>query len=320
MADDSQYSQLNATEESLFVAGNYILAPVQFTLAAIILFSLFFRPKNKHDNPKAFQFAVLSIICTLICASVQISLGNDLLFHWKYDGEHQSFVSATESIFYLFYTIGKIAFYCSFTYHLLNIFDAMSTTRKYLTVWMIVACIILSGLAIAFLVDDVSEAKTKEIGVTSLHQIYLTMFVSHEGAQFAHYCAYGAAVVDMIYFIVLIHCYIKQLRKIAMNEDGEDNRHEVKGVVLLLVSCVTFWIILFVFGSGSPLALAIGAFDVISDDICLFLMFEPQSEIYQFWCKSCDRGCLRCIYGSKGYGAISDVDEVANDPHSEALL
>eukprot|EP01084_Bolivina_argentea_P272950 464850_1 len=117
MADDSQYSQLNATEESLFVAGNYILAPVQFTLAAIILFSLFFRPKNKHDNPKAFQFAVLSIICSLCIACTAIIFGNDLLFHWKFDGEHQSFVSLTDSIFMIFYTIAKIAFYCSFTYH-----------------------------------------------------------------------------------------------------------------------------------------------------------------------------------------------------------
>eukprot|EP01083_Nonionella_stella_P169469 574723_1 len=99
-----EYSQLKSTDESLFVAGTFILNSIAFTLASIILFSLLYREKNKHDNPKAFRFAVLSIICTLICASVQISLGNDLLFHWKYDGEHQSFVSATESIFYLFYT------------------------------------------------------------------------------------------------------------------------------------------------------------------------------------------------------------------------
>eukprot|EP01083_Nonionella_stella_P232015 818861_1 len=315
---DDEYSQLNATDESFWV-GSFILYIVSFTLATIILFSLLYRSKNKHANPKAFQFTVLSVVCSLCIVCTGMIFGNDLLVHWEYDGEHQSFVSATDSIGMIFYDIGKIAFYCSFTYHLLNIFDAMSTTRKYLTVWMIVACIILSGLAIAFLVDDVSEAKTKEIGVTSLHQIYLTMFVSHEGAQFAHYCAYGAAVVDMIYFIVLIHCYIKQLRKIAMNETREDNRHEVKGVVLLVISCIIFWIVLCFIGSGSSLA-HLDTLDIISDDVCLYLMFEPQTEIYQFWCKSCDRCCFGWIYGSKGYGAISDVDEVGQDPHSEALL
>eukprot|EP01083_Nonionella_stella_P003213 9166_1 len=315
---DDEYSQLNATDESFWV-GSFILYIVSFTLATIILFSLLYRSKNKHDNPKAFRFAVLSIICTLICASVQISLGNDLLFHWKYDGEHLSFVSAVDSIVVIFYTIGKIGFYCSFTYHLLNLFDAISTTRKYLTVLMIVQCIILSGLIACYLMDDLSEAKMKEIGITSLHRIYLTMFVTHEGAPFAHYIAFGVAIVDMLYFVVLIYSYIKQLRKIAMNETREDNRHEVKGVVLLFISCIIFWIVLCFIGSGSSLA-HLDTLDIISDDVCLYLMFEPQTEIYQFWCKSCDRCCFGWIYGSKGYGAISDVDEVGQDPHSEALL
>eukprot|EP01083_Nonionella_stella_P232014 818859_1 len=313
---DDEYSQLNATDESFWV-GSFILYIVSFTLATIILFSLLYRSKNKHANPKAFQFTVLSVVCSLCIVCTGMIFGNDLLVHWEYDGEHQSFVSATDSIGMIFYDIGKIAFYCSFTYHLLNIFDAISTTRKYLTVWMIVACIIWSVLMIGYSVDDVSEARKKEIGITSLHRIYFTMFASHEGAPFAHYIAFGVAIVDMIYFIVLISCYIKQLRKIAMNQNSEDNRHEVKGVVLLFISCITYWFMAFCVGSGSVLLFLASPIDIISDDICLYLMLEPQTEIYQFWCKHCDRCCFRCIYGSKGYGAISVVDEA---DHSEALL
>eukprot|EP01083_Nonionella_stella_P169470 574724_1 len=107
MADD--YSQLNATDESFYVAGTFI-DHIQFTLASIILFSLFYRAKNKHHNPKAFRFAVLSVICSLCIASTAIIFENDLLFHWKYDGEHLSFVSAVDSIVVIFYTIGKIGF------------------------------------------------------------------------------------------------------------------------------------------------------------------------------------------------------------------
>eukprot|EP01083_Nonionella_stella_P178253 629181_1 len=317
---DDEYSQLNATDESFYVVGSVILQTVSFTLASILLFSLLFRSKNKQDNPKAFVFAVLSVICSLCWASTVMIFCNDLLVHWEYDGEHLSFVSAVDSIVVIFYTIGKIGFYCSFTHHLLNLFDAISTTRKYLTVLMIVQCIILSGLIACYLMDDLSEAKMKEIGITSLHRIYLTMFVTHEGAPFAHYIAFGVAIVDMLYFVVLIYSYIKQLRKIAMNETREDNRHEVKGVVLLVISCIIFWITLLSVGLGSALSRLVSPIDVLSDVICLYLMFEPQTEIYQFWCKSCDRCCFGWIYGSKGYGAISDVDEVGQDPHSEALL
>eukprot|EP01083_Nonionella_stella_P003212 9164_1 len=318
MADE--YSQLNATDESFYVVGSVILQTVSFTLASILLFSLLFRSKNKQDNPKAFVFAVLSVICSLCWASTVMIFCNDLLFHWKYDGKHQSFVSMADSIVLIFYVIGKIAFYCSFTFHLLNIFDAISTTRKYLIVWTIVACCILFALSIVYLVDDLSEVTLKEIGITSLHRIYLAMFVGHEGMPLAHYSAFAGGIFDVIYFIVLIYCYIKQLRKIAMNQNSEDNRHEVKGVVLLFISCITYWFMAFCVGSGSVLLFLASPIDIISDDICLYLMFEPQTEIYQFWCKSCDRCCFGWIYGSKGYGAISDVDEVGQDPHSEALL
>eukprot|EP01083_Nonionella_stella_P003210 9157_1 len=313
---DDEYSQLNATDESFWV-GSFILYIVSFTLATIILFSLLYRSKNKHANPKAFQFTVLSVVCSLCIVCTGMIFGNDLLVHWEYDGEHQSFVSATDSIGMIFYDIGKIAFYCSFTFHLLNIFDAISTTRKYLIVWTIVACCILFALSIVYLVDDLSEVTLKEIGITSLHRIYLAMFVGHEGMPLAHYSAFAGGIFDVIYFIVLIYCYIKQLRKIASNED---NRHEVKGVVLLFMSCIAYWFTAFCIGSGSALSWVAVPIDIISDDICLYLMFEPQTEIYQFWCKSCDRCCFGWIYGSKGYGAISDVDEVGQDPHSEALL
>eukprot|EP01083_Nonionella_stella_P232016 818865_1 len=218
-----------------------------------------------------------------------------------------------------FYTLGKISFYCSFTYHFLNVFDSNHATRKYLIAWMVIACFLMFCLTIGYVSDDIMEESAKEIGVTSLHHIHLAMLTSHEGAVYAHYFAFGAVAVDMLYFFVLLFCYTRRLRRIATNEiceNAEENRH-VKGVVLLLMSCVTFWIVACFIGSGSSLAWLVGI-DVISDDICLFLMFEPQTQIYQFWCKCCDRWCFRCIYGSKGYGAVHGSD--VNDSHHDENL
>eukprot|EP01083_Nonionella_stella_P080661 221738_1 len=238
-----------------------------------------------------------------------IVLGNDLLIHWKFDGEHQSFVSLSDSFFMIFYTLSKITFYCSFTYHVLKIFDINSTTRKYLKVWMVIGSFCLFCLMIAFVVDDASEERLGEIGVSSLHHIYVTMFPGHKGTKYAQYCAIASGVLDMLYFFVLIYCYIKQLRRVAMNENREDNRPEVRGVVLLLMVCGFFWMVMVCVASGSVFGF-LAPLDFISDDICLFLMFEAQTGIYQALCSSCDRCCFKCIYGSKGYVnvAISDID------------
>eukprot|EP01083_Nonionella_stella_P149482 474918_1 len=317
--EEETYSQLNASDEAVYMTSK-LLCAIGLTLAFVILFSLYLhRAKNKHESRGAFNFAVVSVICSIFAYMTAIFLGNDLLIHWKFDGEHQAFVSLSDSFFMIFYTLSKITFYCSFTYHVLKIFDTNSTTRKYLKVWMVIGCFLLFCGMTAFLIADTSQDKLGEIGVSSLHHIYVTMFAGHPGAIYAHYCAIFSAVIDMIYFIVLIYCYIKQLRRIAMNENREDNRPGVRGIVLLLMTCVFFWIVCVCTASGSSLAW-LAPIDVISDDICLFLMFEAQIQTYQALCSSCDRCCFKCIYGSKGYGAISDVDVPGDDTHTEALL
>eukprot|EP01083_Nonionella_stella_P270944 917717_1 len=270
MSEEEAYSQLSASDESVIIS-TLLICAVGTTLAFIILFSLCFR-KNERDHPRAFTFAVLSVICSIFAYMTVLLWGNNLLIHWKFDGKHQTFVSLSDGFFMVFYTFSKITFWCSWTYHVLNMCDANhdSTTRKYLTAWMIIGCVRLSTGMIGFLVDDVSEEQLQEIGVSSMHNIYVTMFPGHEGAKFAHYCAMFGGVVDMIYFIVLIYCYIKELRRIA-NDNREDNRGEVKGVVVLCATGALFWVVCMFVSSGSVLAW-FAPIDFISDDICLFLM------------------------------------------------
>eukprot|EP01083_Nonionella_stella_P056668 149091_1 len=108
MAEDEAYSQLNTSDESVYMTA-YLLCAIGLTLAFIILFSLcYHRAKNKHESRGAFNFAVVSVICSILSYMTAIVLGNDLLIHWKFDGEHQSFVSLSDSFFMIFYTLSKI--------------------------------------------------------------------------------------------------------------------------------------------------------------------------------------------------------------------
>eukprot|EP01083_Nonionella_stella_P270943 917715_1 len=152
MSEEEAYSQLSASDESVIIS-TLLICAVGTTLAFIILFSLCFR-KNERDHPRAFTFAVLSVICSIFAYMTVLLWGNNLLIHWKFDGKHQTFVSLSDGFFMVFYTFSKITFWCSWTYHVLNMCDANhdSTTRKYLTAWMIIGCVRLSTGMIGFLV------------------------------------------------------------------------------------------------------------------------------------------------------------------------
>eukprot|EP01084_Bolivina_argentea_P173187 299973_1 len=119
--------------------------------------------------------------------------------------------------------------------------------------------------------DSISNffyVSVKEIGVTSKHNIYVTMIMGHEGKDQMALVAIIVLIVDILYFCILLYLFITQLKKTRLkNEKG------IKGIVLISIACSIYWIVLLLFGGLSSLRW-ISYFDIISDDICLFLMFE----------------------------------------------
>eukprot|EP00483_Globobulimina_turgida_P012260 UN12282 len=165
-------------------------------------------------------------------------------------------------------------------------------------IWMIIASLLFLLLVFLFLADDIADESMKEIGVTSPHNIYLTMYMGHTGTTYESIIMLIVLLIDVLYFVILIYFYVKQLKASQGSQEKKENG--TKAVVLIWCSCLIYWIILFtVFGMSSFRWLY--CFDVISDDICLFLMFERQTKLYQFLCKGCNICCGKFIYGSDGY-------------------
>eukprot|EP01084_Bolivina_argentea_P099832 179393_1 len=268
------YSVLNQSEEAMFIFGVFVIEPIGVAIAFIILFSLY-RQRNNVKNIQALRFAIASVIFSVLFYFVHIFFCNNLLIPWKSDTEHQTLMTITDGINGILYMTGKIAFYCSFTFHLLSIFDN-NNYKTFLKIWMVLACSVLFVLDICLFIDDISEESSKEIGVTSPHNIYVTMFVGHDGTTYVPYLFMMGFIVDTLYFTVLFYFYINQLRKTK-------TKNGAKSVVLIFFACLIFWLTVFVMGSASTLRWLTGV-DVISDDICLYLMFEGQSILYQFWC------------------------------------
>ena len=57
---------------------------------------------------------------------------------------------------------------------------------------------------------------------------------------------------------------------------------------------------------------AMVALDVISDNICLLLMFSEYDNVYNCLCKSCNICCIKCVFG-RSYDHQSLSVTVNND-------
>eukprot|EP01084_Bolivina_argentea_P173186 299972_1 len=262
----NQHSQLNELEEGMFVFGVFIISPMGIIIAILILFILN-QQRDEIKNKMSFKFAVLSVVASLLIYLFSILFCNDLLIPWQYNGKHQTFVSITDSISNFFYVSGKVLFYCSFTFVVLPLIEKNSS-KICLKIWMVFACLTLFILVLIRVFIDITEQSVKEIGVTSKHNIYVTMIMGHEGKDQMALVAIIVLIVDILYFCILLYLFITQLKKTRLkNEKG------IKGIVLISIACSIYWIVLLLFGGLSSLRW-ISYFDIISDDICLFLMFE----------------------------------------------
>ena len=93
----------------------------------------------------------------------------------------------------------------------------------------------------------------------------------------------------------------------------------IKGLLLVIISSIFFYILCIGYISSSPFyAAMVMPFDIASDDICLLLMFNEYNNIYNCLCKFCNNCCIKVVFG-KSYDhqslnmIINDDDDTDNN-------
>ena len=99
---------------------------------------------------------------------------------------------------------------------------------------------------------------------------------------------------------------------VQMNIDQQSISRGVKGIVLILISSLVQYLTVGLIGLNLDLKYLV-TISIITDDLCLFLMFNGNESLYKRLCGClCDKCCISCIYGSK-YKQIETLDDDEQD-------
>eukprot|EP01083_Nonionella_stella_P032903 90092_1 len=304
------FAEIGSAEESFLAFGFFFLNPIGFFAGCLMVIMLIKDFKND-------QIKIRNAACCAICAMLfqillyfnDIFLSHDLIIKWNYSEAAGHWATFTDVISTIAYGLSKILFYFAFTFHVLSVFKDQNDRKisSFLRVWMIAMGVICVIIMIVVTVDDATSNSPKETGVTSPHNLYVTMVASHAGAQVAKYSISMMILVDIIYFLVLIVAYIKKLKNLQKNHTMEDKKYleaANKGVTLMIFSCFTFWVFIAFVLMDIPLKWW-GALDITSDALCLFLMFHVNEDLYRCLC-----GCCHRFWNDKLHGKALLRDDV----------
>eukprot|EP01084_Bolivina_argentea_P305600 527945_1 len=316
--DKSELSLIDTTEEMLFMVGTFALCSIGLVIAILIWTVLYYRIThsdiiNRNSAYFAFASVTFSIITYLSC----ILLCNDVIIPWDYKNKHLQFAIISESINICAYSFGKISFYFGFSYHVIHVYtdENGNKIRLFLKIWMTVFGLIAVVCCIAYIIDDAVEYSEKETGITTDGNIYITMYLSHEGALLSKMLMFVMMIVDSTYFCVLIFLYLKKLKKEKTFVDIA-----IKGVVLMVSASIVYWIFLIIMFIQSPLKWIFYPIDIITDDIALFLMFSFNKRLYHKVCFIvCHRCCAKIVYG-KSYQQLMLSKQMQSESQNEITL
>ena len=252
-------------------------------IAAILLIKL---RRNQIKIRVACYWAIISLICQSLVLLFGTLLSNDVIFKFNYSDPNSRFTSVVDIITTIFYGMGKISFFFAFTYHILSIFSNENDrkTVAFLKVWMVIIGVLDLILILVVCIDDSTNNPSKETGITSTHNIYISMIDGHEGAPYAKAAMAVAILGDIIYFLVLISIYIKKLKYLHRNHKVADKKYldvGTKGVTLITFSCIMFCIFFMTLIIDLPIKYW-GAPYIVIDAVGLYLMFQINDPLYHF--------------------------------------
>eukprot|EP01084_Bolivina_argentea_P082450 149293_1 len=311
-AVERDYSQVSDLEGKLMLFDFFVIGSVAITLSIIICALLRSELKSFNENNPYYVYAIktalISVSCTLFIYILKMFFMNNLFVSWDYTSD-TNVITCIDSIIVSLKTISKVAFYFGFTYIIQSIFYAPNseTLSLPLKIWMIFVAIATATCIIIKLVADITENEDKEIGIIETYNIYVIMYLIIAGERIAQFAAATIGILDIVYFIILGYFYVVKLRKVDVSQDNG-----AKGLILVFISCVVFWVAVILVSQNSPMKYIFSGLDVITDNVCLFLMFTSGDVIYVNTCgRICGNCCGKLIYKSKY--KIVKFDEIQED-------
>eukprot|EP01084_Bolivina_argentea_P173881 301207_1 len=319
---NENYSNLQPSEAKFIIIGFFVLCPIGLVLSTIMITEL--TKQRKNDTvlnilyAKPMKYAMISLAFSLLAYLWTILFCSDVLIPWTFTKKNLNFVFIADTFFTLFYCIAKIAFYFSFTHYILLLFRKTSFKKECLMQCMYITCFTVIFLSAGYLIDDLIEDSFKEIGYVESTNLHVVMIWGHDGADYAPWFAIGHFLLDMFYFITLCVVYFGRLRAIQNAQKAEeelpmiDVEIGIKGLVLLIWCSLIFWIVCMVVYFGTFLRW-ICYIDLITNNICLYLLFKEQQNIYNKFCKHCDILCTKIIYHKDKYDELSLSNDQTDD-------
>eukprot|EP01083_Nonionella_stella_P011697 33205_1 len=287
--DMNDFSLLSPSEECIFLLHAFVISPIGMVMAIYILKSLQSELQQTDDNQKytkkAIYCAIASVFGTFLLCVGNIFFHDDLIIPWNYKDYHYHLSTVNDIMNQTVYFSAKICFYCALTFHIQSIlhkYDQRNGASSLLSVCMVIISLLILILGIIYAVDDSITYSMKQTGITQRKHIYLTMYLSHEGAYNAHIAMTMCAAIDLVYFFVLIYVYITRLKSVTEYSinfacDGF-NEKGIMCAVLVVFACVVFWIMSVAIALNWQIKWIMSMLDYLSDDICLYFMIVSNSQ------------------------------------------
>eukprot|EP01084_Bolivina_argentea_P280315 479359_1 len=310
---DTDFSVISSTEESFLSFALFFLNPIGLFIGCLLLVILI---RNFRANDTVIPYAVYSAIGSIAFHILlyfnDIFLANNLFIRWKFTDSNMHWATITDIISTVSYSVAKLLFYFAFTFHVLSVFTNYEDRKMelFLKIWMGFIGFICIIIMIVVCIDDATTNSSKEIGITSPHNIYVTVLASHKGAKVAKVAITSIILFDVVFFFVLIFVYIKKLKYLQNKAGAKDRKHlemMTKGITLVIYSCITFWIFIIFVVTDIPLKWW-GSFDITSDTLCLFLMFEFNNNLYNILCGICHK-----FWGKRLRFSVDQLSESINE-------
>eukprot|EP01084_Bolivina_argentea_P058807 107352_1 len=232
---------------------------------------------------------------------------NDSIIPWNYTETHLLIVLSLRIVPYF---IGKIAYLMSFGFNTQLILSDNKHAKPsiFLNIWMLIVGLIMMGINIYLLI---SEIKQKTNMYTTSIELDITFMITDANQMAQTNLTASMAILSLIcviYYGVLMYFYINSIKKMRIN-DVQTTHKSIKGLILLIVSSLFFYVFMVV----GMINFSIGIFaficiDMISDDVCLLLLFHQYNNWYLYLCQLCNVCCIKCIF-TKKYHAVNHHDE-----------
>ena len=303
-SDTSGYFVLNDLEERLIIFDIYIIGTIGLTLAIIMLYSLICmrrESKTKSLN-KYYRYAItcgiISCISYIILYVIRI-LSTDLIFPVNF-ADNINGATIIDSFIFIFWGLEKLFFFYGFSLLYCSLYSKKEIGNL-LGSMMAIYGITLIFYEIYLFVSDIMTTELNEISHGENRGIYVIITTNNNEPPVPVLIVAAIAIItDSCMEILLIYrFYVNGIK------NGDNNG--TKGVVLLLISFISWTFIFSINMTSSDIKFFYFNIPIIIDLICLYLMYDDNQQIYDILC-----GCI----GSK-YKQIKPIDDNENEEDVE---